>query len=35
MPFSLSNVLASFQSYANKIQVEKLDVFLIVNLDET
>ena len=33
MPFGLSNALASFQGYINKILVEKLDVFVIVYLD--
>ena len=30
MLFGLSNVPASFQSYINKILVEKLDIFVIV-----
>ena len=30
MFFGLSNTLASFQSYINKILAEKLDVFVIV-----
>ena len=30
MPFKLSNALASFQSYINKILAKKLDVFVIV-----
>ena len=33
MPFGLSNVLASFQGYINKILAKKLDVFVIVYLD--
>ncbi len=33
MVFELSNAPASFQSYINKIFAEKLDVFVIVNLD--
>ena len=33
MPFSLSNALASFQGYINKILSEKLDIFVIVYLD--
>ena len=33
MPFSLSNAPASFQGYVNKILAEKLDVFVIVYLD--
>ena len=34
MPFSLTNVPASFQKYINKILVEKLDIFIIVYLDD-
>ena len=34
MPFRLSNALASFQGYINKILVEKLDIFVIVYLDD-
>ena len=33
MPFSLTNALASFQEYINKILAEKLDIFVIVYLD--
>ena len=33
MPFGLTNILAIFQSYINKILTEKLDVFIIVYLD--
>lgn len=33
MCFGLSNILASFQSYINKILVEKLDILVIVYLD--
>ena len=33
MPFSLSNTPATFQEYVNKILAEKLDVFVIVYLD--
>ena len=33
MPFSLINVLGSFQSYVNKILAEKLNIFVIVYLD--
>ena len=33
MPFSLSNAPATFQGYVNKILAEKLDVFVIVYLD--
>ena len=34
MPFELSNALASFQSYINKILAKKLDIFVIVYLDD-
>ena len=34
MFFYLSNTPASFQDYINKILVEKLDVFIIVYLDD-
>ena len=34
MFFKLSNVSASFQGYINKILVEKLDIFVIVYLDD-
>ena len=34
MPFGLSNVLASFQDYINKILAKKLDIFVIVYLDD-
>ena len=33
MPFSLSNALAIFQRYINKILAKKLDIFVIVYLD--
>ena len=33
MPFGLSNALASFQCYINKILTKNLDVFVIVYLD--
>ena len=33
-PFGLSNALAIFQSYVNKILAEKLDIFVIVYLDD-
>ena len=33
MLFGLSNALTSFQSYINKILAEKLNVFIIVYLD--
>ena len=34
MSFGLSNALASFQGYVNKILAKKLDVFLIAYLDD-
>ena len=34
MSFGLSNALASFQGYVNKILAEKLDIFVIVYLDD-
>ena len=34
MPFGLSNTPASFQGYINKILAKKLDVFMIVYLDD-
>ena len=34
MPFDLSNAPARFQGYVNKILAEKLDVFVIVYLDD-
>ena len=34
MPFKLSNALVSFQSYINKIWTKKLDIFVIVYLDD-
>ena len=33
MLFGLSNALATFQGYVNKILYEKLDIFIIVYLD--
>ena len=33
MFFALSNALASFQGYINKILAKKLDVFAIIYLD--
>ena len=33
MPFGLSNALANFQNYINKILLENLDIFVIVYLD--
>ena len=34
MPFGLSNASTSFQDYINKILAEKLDIFVIVYLDD-
>ena len=34
MPFGLSNTLVIFQGYVNKILAEKLDIFVIVYLDD-
>ena len=34
MPWGLSNATANFQGYVNKILVEKLDIFVIVYLDD-
>ena len=34
MPFGLSNAPAIFQGYVNKILAEKLDIFVIIYLDE-
>ncbi len=33
MPFGLSNAPASFQGYINQILAEKLDIFVVVYLD--
>ena len=33
MPFGLTNALASYQEYIKKIFAEKLDIFVIVYLD--
>lgn len=33
MPFGLSKIPASFQGYINKILVEKLDIFMVVYLN--
>ena len=34
MPFDLTNALASFQRYINKIFAKKLNIFVIVYLDD-
>ena len=34
MFFGLSNILASFQGYINKILTKKLDIFVVVYLDD-
>ena len=34
MPFRLSNAPASFQGYINKILAEKLNIFVIIYLDD-
>lgn len=34
MPFDLSNSLGSFQRYINKILAKKLDIFVIIYLDD-
>ena len=34
MPFGQTNAPASFQGYINKIFAEKLDIFVIVYLDD-
>ena len=34
MPFGLCNALASFLGYIKKILAEKLDIFVIVYLDD-
>ena len=34
MPFGLFNTLASFQSYINKFVAKKLDIFVVVYLDD-
>ena len=34
MPFRLSNALANFQDYINKILAKKLNIFGIVYLDD-
>ena len=34
MAFGFSNIPASFQGYINKIFIEKLDIFVVVYLDD-
>ena len=34
MPFGLSNAPTTFQRYVNKILAEKLDIFVIIYLDD-
>ena len=34
MPFGLTNALASFKGYINKIFAKKLDIFVIMYLDD-
>ena len=34
MPFRLTNAPVTFQGYINKILAEKLDIFIIVYLDD-
>ena len=34
MPFDLTNVSISFQGYINKIFAKKLDIFVIIYLDD-
>ena len=34
MPFALSKALVTFQGYINKILAKKLDIFVIVYLDD-
>ena len=34
MPFGFSNALATFQRYVNKILAKKLDIFIIIYLDD-
>ena len=35
MSFGLSNALATFQGYINKILAEKLNIFVIIYLDDS
>ena len=34
IPFGLFNALATFQNYINKILARKLDIFIIIYLDD-
>lgn len=34
MPFELSNVSASFQAYVNQALAKKLDIFMVVYIDD-
>ena len=34
MPFGLSNAPATFQEYVNKILAKKLDIFIVIYLDD-
>ena len=34
MPFRLTNTSANFQEFINKIRIEKLNIFVIVYLDD-
>lgn len=34
MSFGLSNAFATFQGYVNKIFAKKLDIFIVIYLDE-
>ena len=34
MSFGLFNALATFQEYVNKILTEKLDIFVVIYLDD-
>lgn len=34
MPFKLSNAPASFQGYINKLSAEKVDIFIIVYIED-